>query len=208
MNSRTRLRPSLAAPSVIDNVCVDPVSVTDTAPSRAVSINATNPAPVVSDGLHVVGADSATTRIEVDAFGTGLGAGVICRTATGTAASPSAVQTSVSIGQYGGRGYLATGYSNNLGSIEISSEENYTDSTAKTGIGFRVTNSGSVTSAERMRLNGAGQLELSATTGALLLNRLTTTQRDALTPTNGMIIYNTTTGKFQGYESGAWANLI
>ena len=176
--------------------------------TMVVSNNTTNPAPVVSDGLHVVGANSATPRIEVDAFGTGVGAGVICRTATGTAASPSAVQSLTSIGQYGGRGYLTTGYSNNLGSIEISSEENYTDSTAKTGIGFRVTNSGSVASAERMRLSGAGQLELSATTGALLLNRLTTTQRDALTPTNGMIIYNTTTGKFQGYESGAWSNLI
>jgi hypothetical protein len=37
---------------------------------------------------------------------------------------------------------------------------------------------------------------------------LTTTQRDALTAENGMIIYNTTTNKFQGYENGAWANLI
>lgn len=36
----------------------------------------------------------------------------------------------------------------------------------------------------------------------------TTTQRDALTPSNGWIIYNTTLNKFQGYENGAWANLI
>lgn len=173
-----------------------------------VSNNATNPSPVVSDGLHVVGADAGTPRIEIDAFGTGVGAGVICRAAVGTAASPSAVQSSTSLGQYGGRGYLTTGYSNNLASVEISSEENYTDSTAKTGIGFRVTNTGSVTSAERMRLNGAGQLELSATTGALLLNRLTTTQRDALTPTNGMVIYNSTTNKFQGYQAGAWVDFV
>ena len=32
--------------------------------------------------------------------------------------------------------------------------------------------------------------------------------RDALTPANGMVIYNTTDNKFQGYENGAWANLI
>ena len=42
----------------------------------------------------------------------------------------------------------------------------------------------------------------------LLLGSMTTTQRDALTAANGMIIYNTTDNKFQGYENGAWANLI
>lgn len=42
----------------------------------------------------------------------------------------------------------------------------------------------------------------------LLLGNMTTTERNALTPANGMIIYNTTDNKFQGYENGAWANLI
>lgn len=38
---------------------------------------------------------------------------------------------------------------------------------------------------------------------------LTTAQRDALSgAANGMLIYNSTLGKFQGYEAGAWANLI
>jgi hypothetical protein len=40
------------------------------------------------------------------------------------------------------------------------------------------------------------------------LTGLTTTERDALIGANGMIIYNSTTNKFQGYENGAWANLI
>ena len=44
--------------------------------------------------------------------------------------------------------------------------------------------------------------------GAVLLGNLTTTERNALTAANGMIIYNTTDNKFQGYENGAWANLI
>lgn len=51
-------------------------------------------------------------------------------------------------------------------------------------------------------------LELSSTTGALLLTRMTTTQRNALTAVNGMLLYNSTLNKFQGYENGAWTSLI
>lgn len=39
--------------------------------------------------------------------------------------------------------------------------------------------------------------------------KVTTAERDSIqTPDNGQLIYNTTTNKFQGYENGAWANLI
>ena len=45
-------------------------------------------------------------------------------------------------------------------------------------------------------------------TEELLLGNMTTTERDALTAANGMMLYNTTDNKFQGYENGAWVNLI
>ena len=51
-------------------------------------------------------------------------------------------------------------------------------------------------------------LDITSTTGALLLSRMTTAQRDALTAVNGMLIYNSTDNKFQGYENGSWTNLI
>lgn len=51
-------------------------------------------------------------------------------------------------------------------------------------------------------------LDISSTTGALIIPRMTTTDRDNLTAVNGMIIYNTTTDKFQGYENGTWVNFI
>lgn len=47
-------------------------------------------------------------------------------------------------------------------------------------------------------------LDLTSTTGALLLPRMTTTQRDALTPTNGMLIYNSTSASFNKYQAGSW----
>lgn len=53
----------------------------------------------------------------------------------------------------------------------------------------------------------SARLEIAGTTGALLVPRLTTTQRDALTAVNGMIIYNTTTNTMQGYINGAWADM-
>ena len=39
--------------------------------------------------------------------------------------------------------------------------------------------------------------------------RITTAERDALQNViNGQLIYNTSTEKFQGYENGAWVNLV
>ena len=55
---------------------------------------------------------------------------------------------------------------------------------------------------------GDAQVDTIDMGSALKLANLTTTQRDAVTAANGMLIYNTTTSKFQGYENGAWANLI
>ena len=49
-----------------------------------------------------------------------------------------------------------------------------------------------------------GALDINSTTGALIVPRMTTTQRNALTAVNGMIIYNTTTNQFNFYENGTW----
>ena len=54
----------------------------------------------------------------------------------------------------------------------------------------------------------SAKLEISSTTGALLLTRMTTTQRDALTAVNGMLLYNSSLNKFQGYENGSWTSFI
>lgn len=43
----------------------------------------------------------------------------------------------------------------------------------------------------------------------IFVPQVTTEQRNTIqSPVNGQIIYNTSTNKFQGYENGAWVNLI
>jgi hypothetical protein len=52
--------------------------------------------------------------------------------------------------------------------------------------------------------NASCLLELSSTTGAFVPPRMTTTQRNAMTAINGMMIYNTTTAAFNVRIAGAW----
>lgn len=66
------------------------------------------------------------------------------------------------------------------------------------------TNAGSIST--QLTIDKSGIVDLNG--GPLLLGNKTTTERDALTPANGMMLYNTTDNKFQGYENGAWVNLI
>lgn len=57
------------------------------------------------------------------------------------------------------------------------------------------------------RFSVTGNVNIDGTTTALVVSRLTTTQQNALTGINGMIIYNTSTSKFRGYAGGAWVDL-
>jgi len=47
-------------------------------------------------------------------------------------------------------------------------------------------------------------LDITSITGALLLPRMTTTQRNALTPANGMLLYDATLNQSMTYENGGW----
>jgi hypothetical protein len=45
------------------------------------------------------------------------------------------------------------------------------------------------------------------TTSPFRLAQLTTTERNAISPVAGDLIYNTTDNRFQGYQNGGWINL-
>ncbi|SVA86148.1 uncharacterized protein METZ01_LOCUS139002 [marine metagenome] len=63
---------------------------------------------------------------------------------------------------------------------------------------------GTLTPAAGVALDVTGNATV---TGYTKFGNLTTVERDALTPTDGMIIYNTTDSKFQGRTGVAWVDL-
>jgi len=51
-------------------------------------------------------------------------------------------------------------------------------------------------------------MSVAITLDNLLIPRLTTVQRDAITAVNGMRIYNVTDDQFEWFEGGAWTATI
>jgi Major tropism determinant N-terminal domain len=59
------------------------------------------------------------------------------------------------------------------------------------------------TASETLDVKGTGKFS-----GYVIFGSYTNTTRDALTASNGMVIYNTTDNKFQGYQNGVWVNFV
>ena len=193
--------------------------------SQYVNLNAAA-VPSVSTAplFQIAGADANTAGFVVDGFA-GSAAWIGTR-AQGTGALPSAVTTQ-NILSISARGYDGTGtpYLTNSAQITMTADESggFDSTHHACNIRFLTTATGGSTSlTEKMRIASGGGIgigtaadpatsalvELSSTTGALLLSRMTTTQKNALTAVNGMIVYDATLNKFQGYENGAWTNFV
>jgi len=155
-----------------------------------------------SNNVAVGGGYSNTTG----SYNTGIGLGSIYSNTTGsdnTSIGASALSSNIS-----GDFNTALGYSADVGSGAL------TNATA-IGANAVVNTSNSVVIGSGSRVgigtsspNASSILDLTSTTGALLLPRMTTAQKNLLTPTNGMLVYDSTLNKFQGYENGAWTSLI
>ena len=64
---------------------------------------------------------------------------------------------------------------------------------------------GTFTPAANSKVDIAGNLHI--TGGYTQFGSLTSIERDTLTAANGMVIYNTTNNKFEGYQNSGWINL-
>jgi len=159
--------------------------------TRANGGNITERMRIDSSGNIIVGNASAAVNtlryLDLYNTDTGSSAGVVTRMITSDVAG-----TGVAIGQI-------IKYKN--GSMLFQNTETNSAANMQFGIGV----------SERMRIDSGGnvgigtaspatsaKLEIAGTTGALLVPRLTTTERNALTAVNGMIIYNTTDNQMQG----------
>lgn len=118
-------------------------------------------APLSTTVIHAVGVDTSNAAVFVDAFG-GV-AGLTFRRSEGTAVSPSA--NTGTIGQIVWLGYGATAYqAASTAKISVLADETFTDSTGASSMLFYTRTSGTLTSAERMRILSSGNIVIGGTT--------------------------------------------
>jgi trimeric autotransporter adhesin len=134
-------------------------------PAGNIGVNTTTPAA----GFHAVSAASPVAYFDV--YSDALGAlPVVYRAARGTPASPSPVQTNDILGGLAVRGYGATGFTQGRGQVMYKAAENWTDSANGTYLQFTTTPAGSVTWAERMRIDATGNVGIGTATPAQRLS--------------------------------------
>jgi len=172
------------------------------------------------DALTIAQSNAAGTYFTLQSGGGGA-TGIKTFAHGGTTGTPTATVNNQFIGLWSGRGHDgSTLTSSARGWWGIRSGGTWTGSSTPTFHQFATTPSGSTTASIRMEIATDGRvaigsstptasaaLDIQGTTGALLLPRLTTTQRNALTATNGMVIYNSTTTQLEAYENGSWVDL-
>lgn len=137
--------------------------------------------PTVPSGtsLRVIGIDGTVGRFVVDSYisSTSPAATISLRGSRGTGAAPSAINSGDTIATIGGIGFGATTFqSASTAAVMFAAEgsSNFTDASQPTGIVFSTTATGSITKAEKMRLNSYGQLLVEGGVAAGIGNFTTT----------------------------------
>lgn len=122
-----------------------------------VSGNATNPAALVNTRAHFIGANATQTRLMMDSFGAGNN--ITFRASGGTSAAPSGVTSGTAIFSLNAFGYGATAYSSvTRATLGSSAAETWTDAAQGTYLTFSTTQIGTTTTAERLRIDDAGNV--------------------------------------------------
>jgi hypothetical protein len=149
----------------------------------------------------------AITSAEKIAVFTGLTNGVktaslTFRVSRGSLLVPQSLQSGDYVAAVQGRAFDGASYLD-IGGFGLIADQDTTVAQGSIAGAFGVvvvTKSGTTST---MLFNSAGVLSAPI----MKTGQYTTTARNALTPTIGMMIYNTTTGMFEGYKNTGWASL-
>lgn len=96
-----------------------------------------------------------------------LGGSVSLTKARGSVYSPTAVLANDSLGIFGAGGYATTTYGYNRAAVQMYAAENWADAATGTYVTISTTPTGSVTRAERLRIDAAGIIGINATASSL-----------------------------------------
>ena len=158
-----------------------------------------------SGGSNLTVIDESTTLSTAATKFTFAGAGV-------TATEPSTDEILITVPGGAPGGSNTHVQYNNSGALGGEAGFTYNASTDVVTAGsFATTASGTPTLSSNTGIElsaTSGSITATTITGGMVLPRLTTTQRDAIsTDVDGMVVYNTSTNKFQGRANSTWVDL-
>lgn len=153
---------------------------------------ASQPAALPGTLLRLVNLDASGCRALIETYNsTNQAPGISARQARGTAAGPTATQTTDLLATFTGHGYGATGFgAASTGLFGVISEGAFTDTSMPTALIFEVTPTSSITKAEKMRLSSTGVLTV---TGGVAS---TSTSTGTVVVTGGMGVAGAISGQY------------
>jgi hypothetical protein len=139
--------------------------------STALVFDSTNTAlgigiqPATNVALDIVNSSGTSKAIQTTSYGAGSTIPFRGRFARGTPSLPAAAQSGDNLSVLSGRGYGTSQFATaSTGAINIVAGETFTNTSNATYLQFEVTNTGSVTLSEAMRVSPAGNLLIGTTT--------------------------------------------
>jgi hypothetical protein len=121
--------------------------------------------PTPATSITAVNTSGAAKPIQQIGYGTGSSTGLRGDFARGTSSVPTAAQSGDTLNFISGRGYGASQFAtSSTAVIQLVAGEAFTNTSNASYIAFKTTPTGSVTSAERIRINSTGNILVNTTT--------------------------------------------